>query len=183
MNDINYTKEELQKKLEILEESEKIDKEIQASRCPVCGGELEYVFHQGGGDSIVDPYYATIKCTKCDTFSKTIKRNSQQSYLWKRDGSDEMALKRDVWNSVKRYVKECDTDKEIYDLLTELKKLSEAFNQMGGHLYSTICADEMNGIIIKLRVKYQVNVYFSQYMVGRVKFINLDKLIKKYEKK
>ena len=73
-------------------------------------------------------------------------------------------------------------DMSLEEMLTELKKLSEAFNQMGGYLYSTICADEMNGIIIKLREKYQVDVNFSQYRPGRVQFINLDKLIEKYEK-
>ena len=106
MNDIHYTKEELQKKLRILEESEKIDREIRSSRCPVCGGELQYVFQQGGGDSIVIPYSAEIKCKRCGMFSKIIRRNSQQSYLWKSDGSDEISLKRDVWNAVKSYVKQ-----------------------------------------------------------------------------
>lgn len=105
MKDITYTKEELQKKIKILEESEQIDNEILGSRCPVCGGELEYVFNEGGGDSIVIPYSATIQCKKCDMFTKTVHRNSQQSYLWNSDGSDEISLKSDVWNSVKGYVK------------------------------------------------------------------------------
>ena len=180
MNDINYKKEELQKKLEILEESEKIDKEIQSSRFPVCGGELEYVFNQGGGDSIVTPYSAEIKCKKCDMFSKVIRRDSQQSYHWKSDGSDEISLKRDVWNSVKGYVKPADRRKEIYDNLIKLKNLSEAFNNMGGYLYSSICADEMNEIIHTLQNKYEVNVEYWQCMPGRVDFTNLDKLIEKY---
>ncbi len=182
MNDINYTKEDLQKKLQILEESEKIDKEIQASRCPICGGELEYVFNEGGGDSIVIPYSAEIKCKKCDMFSKIIKRNSQQSYLWKSDGSDEISLKRDVWNSVKGYVKKRNIDKEIYGHLVHLRGLSETFNKMGGALYSSICADEMNEIINELRDKYKVEIHYWQPMAGRVNFENLDKLIKKYEK-
>ena len=106
MNDIHYTKEELQKKLRILEESEKIDREIRSSRCPVCGGELQYVFNRGAGESIVIPYSAEIKCKRCDMFSKTIRRNTYQSYHWKSDGSDEISLKRDVWNAVKSYVKQ-----------------------------------------------------------------------------
>ena len=106
MNDIHYTKEELQKKLRILEESEKIDREIRSSRCPVCGGELQYVFQQGGGDSIVIPYSAEIKCKRCGMFSKIIRRTSQQSHLWRSDGTDEISLKRDVWNAVKSYVKQ-----------------------------------------------------------------------------
>lgn len=105
MNDIHYKKEELQKKLMILEESEKIEQEIKSSRCPACGGELQYVFNRGGGDSIVIPYSAEIKCKRCGVFSKTIRRSSQQSYLWNSDGSDEISLKRDVWNAVKSYVK------------------------------------------------------------------------------
>jgi hypothetical protein len=181
MNDINYKKEELQKKLEILEESEKIDKEIQSSRCPVCGGELEYVFNQGGGDSIVTPYSAEIKCKKCDMFSKEVKRDSQQSYHWNSDGSDEISLKRDVWNFVKGYVKKADVKKEIYDLLIKLQNLSEAFNKMGGYLYSSICADEMTVILDKLRDKYNVNVKYYQPIAGRVSFTNLQSLIEKYE--
>ena len=105
MNDIHYTKEKLQKQLAILEESDAIDSEILSSRCPVCGGELQYVFNIGGGDSIVIPYSAEIKCKSCDMFSKTIRRNTYQSYHWRSDGSDEISLKRDVWNSIKRYVK------------------------------------------------------------------------------
>ena len=180
MNDINYKKEELQKKLEILEESEKIDSEIQSSRCPVCGGELEYVFNQGGGDSIVTPYSAEIKCKKCDMFSKVIRRNSQQSYHWNSDGSDEISLKRDVWNSVKGYVKPADIKKEIYDNLVQLKNLSEAFNNMGGYLYSSICADEINEILAKLK-KYGIDVDYYQLMPGRVTFPTLYKLIEKYK--
>jgi uncharacterized protein YeeX (DUF496 family) len=180
MNDIHYNKEELQKKLEILEESEKIDSAIQFSRCPVCGGELEYVFNQGGGDSMVTPYSAEIKCKKCDMFSKVIRRNSQQSYLWNSDGSDEISLKRDVWNSVKGYVKQADTRKEIYDLLIKLRDLSEAFNNMTGYLYSGICADEINEIIETLKTKYDVNVNYWQPSAGRVSFTNLQSLIEKY---
>ena len=181
MNDINYKKEELQKKLKILEESEKIDKEIQSSRCPVCGGELEYVFNQGGGDSILAPYSAEIKCKKCDMFSKVIRRSSQQTYLWNSDGSDEISLKRDVWNSVKGYVKPEDRRKEIYDLLIKLRDLSKAFNDMTGYLYSGICADEINEIIETLKTKYDVNVNYWQPYDGRVSFTNLQSLIEKYE--
>ena len=181
MNDIHYNKEELQKKLEILEESEKIDKEIQSSRCPVCGGELEYVFNQGGGDSIVKPYSAKIKCKKCDMFSKVIRRNSQQSYLWISDGTDELSLKKDVWNSVKGYVKPANRRKEIYDLLVQLRNLAQAFNRMGGYLYSGICAAEINEIIDTLKNKYDVNVDYWQPSEGRVNFTNLQSLIEKYE--
>jgi len=182
MNDIHYNKEELQKKLKILEESEKIDSEIQSSRCPVCGGELEYVFNQGGGDSIVTPYSAEIKCKKCDMFSKVIRRNSQQSYLWNSDGSDEISLKRDVWNSVKGYVKPADRRKEIYDLLIQLRDLAKAFNNMVGYLYSGICADEINELIDTLKTKYDVKVNYWQPSEGRVSFTNLQSLIEKYEK-
>jgi len=181
MNDIHYSKEELQKKLKIVEKSEQIDKEIQSSRCPVCGGELEYVFNQGGGDSIVIPYSAEIKCKKCGMFSKVIRRNSQQSYHWKSDGSDELSLKEDVWNSVKRYVKPADRRKEIYDLLIKLRDLSKAFNDMTGYLYSSICADEINEIIKTLKTKYDVNVIYWQPCAGMVSFTNLQSLIEKYE--
>ena len=181
MNDIHYNKEELQKKLKIVEESEKIDKEIQSSRCPVCGGELEYVFHRGGGDSIVTPYSAEIKCKKCGMFSKVIKRNSQQSYHWISDGSDEISLKRDVWNSVNGYVKPADRRKEIYDLLIQIRELAKAFNNMTGYLYSGICADEINEIIDTLKTKYDVNVDYWQPSAGRVSFTNLQSLIEKYK--
>ena len=68
---------------------------------------------------------------------------------------------------------------EIYDLLIQLKKLSEAFNQMIGSLYSGICADEMNEILDELK-KMDVKVTYYQYIPGRVRFTNLDKLIEKY---
>jgi hypothetical protein len=115
-------------------------------------------------------------------FSKVIKRNSQESYHWISDGRDELALKEDVWNSVKGYVKKRNIDKEIYGLLVHLRGLSEAFNKMGGALYSGICADEMDEIIDELRIKYKIEIYYWQPMAGRVDFKNLDELIKKCEK-
>ena len=105
MRDISYSEEELNKKLNILKKDREINEEIEQSRCPVCGGRLEYVLHPGGGDSIVIPFTGELKCTRCDMFSKKISRNSQQSYHWRYDGSSEIALKEEVWNSVKPYVR------------------------------------------------------------------------------
>lgn len=73
-------------------------------------------------------------------------------------------------------------DEEIYDLLIELKSLSEAFNRMVGPLYSGICANEMNEILDRLNDKYGLKVNYWQYIPGRVDFSNLDKLIEKYRK-
>ena len=71
--------------------------------------------------------------------------------------------------------------KSIYSLLTKLKSLGEAFNQMGGDLYSAIIADEMTGVNKMLYTKYGVNVEFVQPVPGRVKWINLDQLIEEYK--
>lgn len=70
--------------------------------------------------------------------------------------------------------------KEIYDLLIQLRKLSEAFNQMVGYLYSNICADEISGLINELKEKYNVTVNYYQYMPGRICYTNLDRLIELY---
>ena len=69
---------------------------------------------------------------------------------------------------------------EIYDLLILLRKLSEAFNHMIGSLYSGICAGEMNDIIDTLNEKYNVKVNYYQYIPGRVRYTNLDRLIELY---
>ena len=105
MRDIIYSEEELNKKLEIVKKDKVINLEIANYRCPVCGGELEYVLHPGGGDSIVIPFVGELKCSVCNMFSKKVSRDSYQSYHWKYDGSSEISLKEDVWNSVKSFVK------------------------------------------------------------------------------
>lgn len=71
---------------------------------------------------------------------------------------------------------------EIYSLLIKLRGLSEAFNQMGGSLYSGICADEINELLDTLNEKYDVKVSYYQMIPGRVNFNNLDKLIEEYSK-
>jgi len=85
----------------------------------------------------------------------------------------------DKINKASKFIDENIRKKQIYDNLIELKKLSEAFNKMGGYLYSSICADEMNVILEKLK-KYQVEVNYYQWIPGRVEFSNLDKLIEQY---
>lgn len=70
--------------------------------------------------------------------------------------------------------------KYIQESLYKLKKLSEAFNLMGGSLYSGICADEMNDIILTLNETFGIDVDYYQYMPGRVEFTNLKTLIEKY---
>ena len=84
---------------------DKIDNEIKNSRCPICGGPLKYIFHKGGGDSIIVPFSGEIKCTSCGMFSNKITRSNHESYHWKYDGSSEMKLKEEVWESVKPYLK------------------------------------------------------------------------------
>ena len=70
---------------------------------------------------------------------------------------------------------------EIYNLLINLRDLSNAFNQMVGSLYSGICADEINEILDTLNEKYGVKVSYYQMTPGRVQFNNLDSLIKEYQ--
>lgn len=70
--------------------------------------------------------------------------------------------------------------KYIQESLYKLQKLSEAFNLMGGSLYSGICADEMNDIILTLNETFGIDVDYYQYMPGRVEFTNLKTLIEKY---
>lgn len=74
---------------------------------------------------------------------------------------------------------EC-TKKYIRESLYKLQKLSEAFNQMGGSLYSGICADEMNDIILTLNETFGIDVKYYQYIPGRVEFTNLKTLIEEY---
>lgn len=74
-------------------------------------------------------------------------------------------------------------DKEIYGLLTELKKRGEAFNKMIGDLYPGICADDMNKIMYKLEHKFHINVKWFQPRLRHIEFLNLDELIEKYGRK
>lgn len=100
-----FNKELLKRQLQYAEREEKLNEEIASARCPVCGGDLELNFHEGGGDSIIIPFSAEIRCKSCGMFSKRVERSSYKSYHWKYDGSDEIALKEEVWNSVKFYLK------------------------------------------------------------------------------
>lgn len=100
-----FNKELLKRQLQCAEREEKLNEEIASAKCPICGGDLEMNFHQGGGDSIVIPFWAEIKCKSCGMFSKKVERNSYDSYHWKYDGSDEINLKEEVWYAVKRYCK------------------------------------------------------------------------------
>lgn len=74
-------------------------------------------------------------------------------------------------------------DKEIYGLLTELRNLGRAFNQMVGNLYPSIFADDMNKIMYKLGHKFHIEVKWIQPSLHYIEFKNLNKLIEKYEKK
>jgi len=105
LRNVQGDKEKLLRQVKYLEENEKIDKEMEKARCPICGGKIEYLMFEGGGDSIVTPYRGIVRCTCCDMFKKEIVRNSQQSYHWISDGSCEIELKRETWDSVKYYVK------------------------------------------------------------------------------
>lgn len=102
---IMFNKELLKRQLQYAEREEKLNKEIDSAKCPICGSNLKMRFHQGGGDSIVIPFWAEIKCKSCGMFSKKIERNSYESYHWNYDGSDEIALKEEVWHSVMNYCK------------------------------------------------------------------------------
>lgn len=98
-------KELLKRQIQYAEREENLNKEIALAKCPICGGNLEMNFHQGGGDSIVIPFWAEIKCKSCGMFSKKVERSSYESYHWKHDGSDEIGLKEEVWHSVMPYCK------------------------------------------------------------------------------
>lgn len=74
-------------------------------------------------------------------------------------------------------------DKEIYGLLTTLRGLGQAFNQMVGNLYPSICAREMNEIMYKLEHKHKIKVNWYQPSIDSVRFTNLKDLLEKYEKK
>ena len=77
---------------------------------------------------------------------------------------------------------EC-TKKFVLESLYNLQKLCDVFNQMGGSLYSEICADEMNKIIRILNETFDIGVNYYQAVPGRVEFTNLKTLIEEYENK
>lgn len=79
--------------------------DLKNYKCPVCGGDLEYIFHKGEGDSIIIPFWGEIRCTGCGMFSKRITRNNQESYHWNYDGTSEMKLKEEVWREAKPFLK------------------------------------------------------------------------------
>ena len=78
---------------------------------------------------------------------------------------------------------QCDCCGCLTDVLDPDQKLCDAFNHMGGSLYSGICADEMNEIIQTLNDTFGIDVEFYQDVPGRVKFTNLKTLIEEYESK
>lgn len=80
-----------------------------------------------------------------------------------------------VFNTIEEVNKEA-----ISNLLNELKLKGEVFNQMTGSLYSSIVADEMTKIINELYIKYGIDIKFWQPCDGRVCWVNLSGLIKKY---
>ena len=74
-------------------------------------------------------------------------------------------------------------DKEIYGLLTELRGLGQAFNQMVGTLYPSVCADEMDKIMYKLEHKHKIKVNWYCPTKNSVRFRNLKDLLEKYDSK
>ena len=71
-------------------------------------------------------------------------------------------------------------NESVLNLLTKLKDKGEMFNKMGGHLFSSFIADQMNEICDELWSKYGVEVKFTQPCPGRVLWLNLDELIAEY---
>ena len=67
----------------------------------------------------------------------------------------------------------------VLQLLTRLREQGDTFNRMGGSLYSSVIADEMNETYDQIR-SYGVEVKFLQPCDGRVEWINLDELIEEY---
>ena len=74
-------------------------------------------------------------------------------------------------------------NKEIYGLLTKLRGLGQAYNQMVGNLYPGICAHEMEEIVYKLEHKHKIKVNWYLPTIGSVSFTNLKDLLEKYENK
>ena len=131
IHDVNY----YQRQLNIAKRNEELDENIANSRCPICNGKIQYIFHAGGGDSIVIPFRGEIRCTKCNMFKHTVERNSYDSYHWSYDGSSEVALKSETYNAVRYYLKEENPEEEhtkeekpnkttiSYDMMTDEKTI------------------------------------------------------------
>ena len=95
--------ERLKEKLAIAESRATLDKEIQQSRCPICGSKLEYEI----ANSINECYsYAICKihCVGCHKFVSESELSSTEAYHWKTDGSSELNLLRKCFGEIKSYV-------------------------------------------------------------------------------
>ena len=71
--------------------------------------------------------------------------------------------------------------KFVLESLYNLRKLCDAFNLMGGSLYSEICADEMNKIIQILNETFDIGVNsslvgISRTMVQSMKIMVVDSM-------
>ena len=99
------TAKELQEKLAIRTRIKEIDNEISNAACPICGSKLQLAISEGGGDSCIIPASAEITCNNCKMFGYKLRLTSQETYMWKNDGTSELMLKQRIWSNVKRFIK------------------------------------------------------------------------------
>ena len=99
------------------------------------------------------------QCDCCGCFTDVLNPDQRLPDGWKTIIPDS--------DKYKHLCPEC-AKKFVLESLYNLQKLCDAFNLMGGSLYSGICADEMNKIIRILNETFDIGVNYYQAVPGRV---------------
>ena len=96
---------ELEKKLSIAREIEKIKNIFNNAQCPVCGCTgIEVKITISGAESMIHGY-AVVKCKHCEIFNYERKINGYDAYHWNYNGSSELSMLQELLDKVRPYLK------------------------------------------------------------------------------
>lgn len=96
---------ELEKRLAIAQDIEKIKNIFDNAQCPVCGGTgIQVDIMISGAESMVHGC-AVVKCKHCELFNYKREINGYDAYHWNYNGSSEISMLQELLNKVMPYLR------------------------------------------------------------------------------
>ena len=93
---------EIRKQLVKAEETVQLHYDIEAARCPLCGGTMEVKTHKS--EQYFTVYIsASIRCSKCGVFGAKVDLQDELSSHCK--GYDELTALSRAWSKINQYIK------------------------------------------------------------------------------
>lgn len=96
---------ELEKKLSIAREIEKIKNTLNNAKCPVCGCTGIHADITISGAEAMIHGYAVVKCKHCGIFNHGREINGYDAYHWNYNGSSELMILQELLDKVRPYLK------------------------------------------------------------------------------